>query len=57
MHNVDFYCLSGSRVSKNSDKMGYECGMHGNAGNLEQNIDWKTGRKEFVRKSCVNVGG
>ena len=60
MHNVEFhdlYCLSGSRVSKNRDKMGKECGMHGNEGNLEQNIDWKTGRKESIRKACVNVGG
>ena len=53
MHNVEFhnlYCLSGSGVSKNSDTMGEECGMHGNEGNLEQIIDWKTGRKESIQK-------
>jgi len=33
--------LSGSRESKNSDKMGEEFGMHGNEVNLEQIIDWK----------------
>ena len=61
MYNVEFhnlYCLSGSRVSKKSDKVGEECGgMHGNEGALEQNIDWKTGRKESILKACVNVGG
>ena len=49
--------VSYSRVSKKSDKIGEECGMHGNAGNLEQNIDWKMGRKKSIWKACVNVGG
>ena len=41
----NLYCLSGSRESKNSDKMGEECGMHGNEVNLEQIINLKMGRK------------
>ena len=48
MHTVEFhnlYSLSGSRESKNSDKMGKEYGMYGYDGNLEQIIDWKTGSK------------
>jgi len=54
MYNVEFhnlYCLSGSRVSKNSDKMDEECGMHGNEGTLEQNIDWKVAGKSPFRRS------
>ena len=35
--------------------MGKECGMHGNDGNLEEIFDWKTGRKETVQKTCVNM--
>ena len=50
------YGLSGSRESKNSDKMGEEFGMHGNEGNLEQIIDWKMGRKESIQKGYVNIG-
>lgn len=60
MHNVEFhnlYCFSGSTVSKNSGKMGKECGMHGSESNLEQIFDWKTGLKEFIQKACVNMGG
>jgi hypothetical protein len=44
-------------VSKNSDKMGKECGMDGNEGNLEHIFDWKMGRKESIQKTCVNMGG
>jgi hypothetical protein len=29
-------------LSKNSGKMGEECGMHGSDSNLEQVFDWKT---------------
>jgi len=39
MQNVEFhnlYCLSDTGVSKNSGKMGEECGMDGSDGNLEQ---------------------
>jgi len=60
MHNVEFnylYSLSGSRESKNSDKMVEEFGMHGNGGNIEQIIDWKMGRKESIQKGYVNIGG
>ena len=60
MHNVEFsdlYCLSGSGESKNSDKMGEECSMHGSEGNIEQIIDCKMGRKVSIQKACVNIGG
>ena len=53
MHNVEFhtlYCLSGSRVSKKSDKMGEECGMRGKEGTLEENIDWKMEGKSPLRR-------
>jgi hypothetical protein len=42
MHTVEFhnlYCLSDSRVSKDSGKMDKECGVHGSEGNLEQMFD------------------
>ena len=58
MHNVEFhnlYCWSGSRVSKNSDKMGQECGMHGNEGNLEQIFDWKTGRPMQIWEDNIEM--
>ena len=51
MHNVEFrnlYCLSDIGILKNSGKMGKECGMHGNEGNLEVIFDWKRGRKESI---------
>ena len=38
LQNVEFhnlYCLSGTRVSKNSGKMGKKCGMDGSEGNIE----------------------
>ena len=60
MHFVEFcvlYCLSGTGVSKNSHKMGKECGMHGSEGNLEQIFDWEMGRKESIQKACVSMGG
>jgi len=50
-HNL--YCLSDTGVSKNSDKMGKECGKYGNEGNLEHIFDWKMGRKESIQKTCV----
>jgi len=53
----NLYGLSGSRESKNSDKMVEEFGMHGNEDNLEQIIDWKMGRKESIQKVYVNIGG
>ena len=59
MQNVEFhnlYCLSGTRVSKNSGKMGKECGMDGSEGNIEQIFDWKMGRKKYINKTCVNMG-
>jgi len=59
MNNVKFYnlyCMSGSRASKNSGKMGKECSMHGSEGNLEQIFDWKMGRRESIQKACVNMG-
>ena len=43
----NLYGLSGSR----------EFGMHGSEGNLEQIIDWKMGRKEFIQKGYVMIGG
>jgi hypothetical protein len=43
-------------VSKNSGKMGEECGMHGSEGDLEQIFDWETWRKESIQKVCVNMG-
>ena len=51
------YCLSGSGESKNSDKMGEECSMHGKEGTLEQISDLKMGRKESIQKACMNIGG
>ncbi len=60
MRNVEFcnlYCLSDIGILKNSGKMGKECGMHGNEGNLEVIFDWKRGRKESIQKACVNMGG
>jgi len=44
------------RVSKNSGKVGEECGMHGR-GDLEQIFDWEMWRKETIQKVCVNMGG
>jgi hypothetical protein len=38
-------------------KMGKECGMHGNEGNLEQIFGWKTEGKESIQKACVNMVG
>jgi hypothetical protein len=43
-------------VSKNSCKMGEECGMHGSEGNLEQIFYCETSRKEAIQKACVNMG-
>jgi len=40
-----------------SGKMGKECSMDGSERNLEQIFDWKTGRKESIQKTCVNMGG
>ena len=45
------------RVSKNSVKIGEECGMHGSEGDLEQIFDWEMWRKESIQKVCVNMGG
>ena len=44
-------------VSKNSAKMGEECGMHGSEGNLEQIFYCKTSRKKAIQKTCMNMGG
>jgi hypothetical protein len=55
MQNVEFHNLYGwsvTGVSKNSGKMGKDCGMHGSEGNLEQIFDWKTGMKESIQKTC-----
>ena len=60
MCNVEFhnlYCLSDTGVSKNSGKMGKECGLHEIEGNFEEIFDWKTGRKESFQKAYVNMGG
>jgi len=60
MQNVEFrnlYCLSDTRVSKNSGKMGKKCGMDGSEGNIEQIFNLKMGRKESIHKTCVNMGG
>jgi hypothetical protein len=60
MQSVEFHnlnCLSDIGVSKNSGKMGKECGVDGIEGNLEHIFDWKMGRKESIQKTCVNMGG
>jgi hypothetical protein len=44
-------------LSKNSGKMGEECGMHGTEGSLEQIFDWKMLRKSPVQKACINMVG
>ena len=44
-------------VSKDSGKMGEECGMHGSESNLEQIFGCKTLRKKAIQKACVNMGG
>jgi len=50
-------CLSDDGLSKNSHKIGNECGMHVSESNLKQNFDWKTGRKESIQMACVNMRG
>ena len=57
MEFQNLQCLSDTGVSKNSHKIVKECGMHGSLGNLEQNFDWITGRKESIQKACLNMGG
>ena len=50
MQNVEFhnlYCVSDTGVSKNSGKVGEECGMDGNEGNLAD-IFYLKKRKERV---------
>ena len=54
-HNLQ--SLSDSGVSKNSHRMGKECGMHGSESNLEKNFDWRMGWKESIQKACVKMGG
>ena len=51
MEFCNLYCLSDSRESKKTDT------MHVNEGNLEEITDWKMGRKESIRKVCVNILG
>jgi hypothetical protein len=43
-------------VSKNSSKMGEECGMNGSEGNVEQIFDWEMWRKGTIQKACMNNG-
>jgi hypothetical protein len=39
-----------------SSKMDENCGRHGDEGNLANIFYWKTGKKESIQKTCVNVG-
>jgi len=43
-------------VSKNSGKMGEECGMHGGEGNLEQIFDCETSRQRGHSESLCEYG-
>ena len=60
MHNVEIhnlYCLSDTGLSKNSGKIGKECGLHWNECKLEVIFDWKTGRKKVYLEGLCEYGG